>query len=839
MTGSQRRPCRRAAILAGLLLAPLVISPAAPSVGATGSGQTQLVSGAEPPNVLDPAASSPALSASGALATYVIDAPETETRRVLVRALTGGDEVAVSPAALDATAPSIDAAGDRVAYVAARERRQSHGNVSNAAVFVSSVQDGQRVTRRVSGSGDPWDARVPDCSPALEIEDPVEAGRCGPVLSGDGRTIVYPVELPAAESSRLLRGLRVPGARVVLNAADEILGTFSFGAAAEVRTSTVGSVIDTVLVLRRDANGDGDFIGEQDPPARIVSLDADGEVIDGAEPSLSHNGRYVAFASTRNRLLGVSRVLVHDTGPPGGSNGGTREVPVSTLLPVLGVLDWAAQPSLSADGRRVAFTRAQLLEVSAEVALQLPASRLRPPVEGRVEVLLFSTQVEVYDLDLRRVVVASSTPDGSLGWGWSHSPALARDGSTVAFASDAPNLLPQGADGAGPAVYARDLAPDLGGGGTPGPEVVSLPADGSLGIAVAGMPALDADAGVVAFVAAARLTSDARATTHQVYARHRFPSPRLHPVQLDFEKQQVGVPGLSRPVTVTNDGPGPTRVSTRVEGPFVTGTGCAAVTLHRGESCTIDVSFAPTTLGPHTGVLRAALAADGLPVRELTVALRGNAVPTVFRLRPLGLTFPRTGIGRRTSLEVRVRNVTTRPLTVVPTILPAQADYSPRAAASCRSLAPGATCTVTVRFSPRRLGKQAGTLRVIASTAGTTVALQDLALSGATLTPSVSYSPTVAYLGRVTFVRGTGFYPRQIVVLQWGGGIVTSPLALTDRDGTFTVPVIFDSGSGAGLRALTLSQPPRTLAEQVINVTAPPLPVVVGSAQPPNFVNRD
>jgi Tol biopolymer transport system component len=215
----------------------------------------------------------------------------------------------------------------------------------------------------------------------------------------------------------------------------------------------------------------------------LESLRADGASPQGAcaEPSLSRDGRLLAFASSaadlvegdangtfdvfvRDRATGaVTRVSVGASGEEG--NGASRT------------------PRLSADGRLVAF--------------QSEASNLVPG-DGNG-----TWDVFVRDLVAGTTVLVSARPDGAAGGGASTRPSVADDGRLVAFQSAAPDLVPGDANGAADA-FVRDLASG----------VTARASVDALGAEVAGeatSPALAGDGSAVAFAsdAAALVPGDA------------------------------------------------------------------------------------------------------------------------------------------------------------------------------------------------------------------------------------------------------------------------------------------------------------------------------------------
>jgi len=204
---------------------------------------------------------------------------------------------------------------------------------------------------------------------------------------------------------------------------------------------------------------------------RIASLRADGAPADGAcaEASLSSDGRFVAFASSATNLVpgdwnGQFDVFVKDL-----ATGVVTRVSVAT-----GDVEGNGQsrtPRISADGRFVAF--------------QSLASNLDPgDANGTWDVF-------VHDLATGTTVLASARPDGAAGNGASTRASLSADGRLVAFQSAADDLDDGDLNGRADA-FVRDLQ-------TGTTIRVSVDALGAEAPGEATSPVLAADGSAVAF----------------------------------------------------------------------------------------------------------------------------------------------------------------------------------------------------------------------------------------------------------------------------------------------------------------------------------------------------
>jgi Tol biopolymer transport system component len=172
-----------------------------------------------------------------------------------------------------------------------------------------------------------------------------------------------------------------------------------------------------------DTNGNGDvFVHDRETGETTrVSVASDGAQGNGgsSSPSISADGRYVAFGSSASNLvLGDTNdwhdVFIHDR-----QTGETTRVSVaSDGAQGNDFSDWA---SISADGRYVAFRSA--------------ASNLVSEDTNNAE------DVFVHDRQTGQTSRVSVASDGMQGNGFSYGPSICADGRYVAFGSSASNLV--------------------------------------------------------------------------------------------------------------------------------------------------------------------------------------------------------------------------------------------------------------------------------------------------------------------------------------------------------------------------------------------------------------
>ena len=199
-----------------------------------------------------------------------------------------------------------------------------------------------------------------------------------------------------------------------------------------------------------------------------------------------------------------------------------------------------------------------------------------------------------------------------------------------------------------------------------------------------------------------------------------LPSPRpsaisVSPAALTFAAiQDTGTSSPSRPVTISNFGGSPLNFSgISPSSQFVETDDCPG-SLPAGASCTANVSFAPTVAGPASGQLMVNDDSGNLGPSQ-TVNLSGTAsLPRHLTLSPATLNFAGGTIGDHTRQTVTVSNTGGSPVNLAGITMSGDASFVQQN--TCGSTLPaGATCAVTVTFSPSAYGIFSSTLFVTES----------------------------------------------------------------------------------------------------------------------------
>lgn len=238
----------------------------------------------------------------------------------------------------------------------------------------------------------------------------------------------------------------------------------------------------------------------------------------------------------------------------------------------------------------------------------------------------------------------------------------------------------------------------------------------------------------------------------------------------NFYGQVIGTPS-TQTGTLTNVGQAPLLISGIVyAGPtdFVESNNCpiAPNTLAVQASCTISVTYTPTFVGSESGTIT--FNDNALPSPQTASVFGSSVSAAVPTLTPSSLTFPTVLIGQSSTPQTAtLTNAGTGPLGV-------ESIYSygdfPETNNCPGSLAVGASCTLTVTFTPSQLGQEYGYVYINTDNAYNNISLSMTGTGQAPVPTITSLSLTSVPAGsgdtQVT-ITGTGFVNGSQVL--WNG----------------------------------------------------------------------
>ena len=202
--------------------------------------------------------------------------------------------------------------------------------------------------------------------------------------------------------------------------------------------------------------------------------------------------------------------------------------------------------------------------------------------------------------------------------------------------------------------------------------------------------------------------TDSAANSPQSVALAGTGSPvAITPSTLTFPTQLINTPSASQAATLTNGGQADiTITSISATGPFTQTNNCGT-TVTAGTSCTINVTFQPTASGPQKGTLTVVDSAG-----TQTAALSGMG--TVMSFSPPSLNFGTQTVNTTSSPQiVTMTNVGTASVSVSAIKSAGQRASSYSATQNCiGTLAAGASCQISVTFTPKLKGVLNATINV-------------------------------------------------------------------------------------------------------------------------------
>ena len=216
------------------------------------------------------------------------------------------------------------------------------------------------------------------------------------------------------------------------------------------------------------------------------------------------------------------------------------------------------------------------------------------------------------------------------------------------------------------------------------------------------------------------------------------PGASLSTAQLIFGGQQTGTTSQAQTVVFTNSGNTSVNVSSISTGTnFIETDNCIGA-VAAGASCSINVSFAPTA----TGALSTSVVVNTNAGTRVITA-QGQGVAPGLGVLPAFLIFGAEQVGSSSRAQtVAVTNTGSTTLTLNPVVI--SSNFT--ASSQCATIAPGASCLVSVAFAPASTGSIVGAL--VLSDSQNQVSTQ-VTLSGQGALPGIAAAPSNLNFGSV------------------------------------------------------------------------------------------
>lgn len=241
------------------------------------------------------------------------------------------------------------------------------------------------------------------------------------------------------------------------------------------------------------------------------------------------------------------------------------------------------------------------------------------------------------------------------------------------------------------------------------------------------------------------------------------PAVALSPQSLNFGNQTLNVASAAQPITLINAGSTPLSITSITgSGDYSVTDNCGTTVPAGGGSCTINVTFTPAAAGSTTDEITITDSAAGSPHH---VAVTGTGVTGgagTLTLTPKTLVFPVQALNTTSPPQnVQVVNSSLSAITISNIAVSGSFNETNNCGTVPAILNPGASCTVSVTFTPTKTGSATGSLSVTDNGAGSP---QSATVSGAgggvfTLAARKSFSTIVIGATSTTFTVSASAAP--------------------------------------------------------------------------------
>lgn len=227
------------------------------------------------------------------------------------------------------------------------------------------------------------------------------------------------------------------------------------------------------------------------------------------------------------------------------------------------------------------------------------------------------------------------------------------------------------------------------------------------------------------------------------------PALGLNPQQLSFGDQAVNNPSQPATVTLINAGSSPLNINAiQASGDFTQTNNCGSTVPAGSGTCTMQVTFTPTTTGTRTDQISITDNAAGSP-HQITVT--GNGVLSsqgALTFTPSTLSFPAETVGTTSPAEiVRVANTGKAALTISSIIVSGDFAETNTCGTLPSVLNVGDGCTVTITFTPASSGSRTGSLTISSNAASGSKGVSLSGTGNAVFSLSASTRSTTVIIG--------------------------------------------------------------------------------------------
>jgi hypothetical protein len=294
-----------------------------------------------------------------------------------------------------------------------------------------------------------------------------------------------------------------------------------------------------------------------------------------------------------------------------------------------------------------------------------------------------------------------------------------------------------------------------------------------------------------------------------------FPAVAFTPQSVNFGNQTLNEVSNPQTVTLINPGSSPLNItSIEASGDFAETNNCGATVPAGSATCTINITYTPTVIGPSTEQVAITDDAAGSPH---VITVTGNGVSAgggVLTLIPKSLIFPSLPVGSTSPAQtVQVVNGSNVAITI--TAITAAGDYAETNTCGIATgipaavLNPGTSCAISITFTPTASGSRTGSVTITDNASGGS---QAIALTGT---------------GSSLFTLSSTNRTSTILV----GTTSTTFMVAATASSTFTSNITFSCSGGATCTfnpsSITAGQSTTVTVSGLSAITSSPLSVTV------------
>jgi hypothetical protein len=263
------------------------------------------------------------------------------------------------------------------------------------------------------------------------------------------------------------------------------------------------------------------------------------------------------------------------------------------------------------------------------------------------------------------------------------------------------------------------------------------------------------------------------------------PAISVSPTSLSFS-QTVNTTSSAQTVTVSNTG----NATLTVSGVSLTGAdatqfsqtnNCSSVAA--GSSCTISVTFNPTSAGSKSASISISHNASGSPTTSSLVGtgIAAGVASPVISVSPTSISFGSQAVNATSAAQViTIRNTGSASLVVTSITSTDITQFPGSQTCTAANIAPNATCSISVSFKPSSSGAKNATVSITHNASGSPSTISLSGTGTAAPTPVISVNPTSLSFSQTVNTTSSA---QTVTVSNTGNATLTvSGVSLTGAD---------------------------------------------------------